>query len=217
MSKSIAILVIAATLLVGCESTNSPESKGTKKHEYVDLGLSVKWATCNVGANLSKEYGDYFSWGETSVKEIYGVWTTYKWCEGSKTTLTKYNTTDNITILDKSDDATTVNWGGDWRTPTIEEWNELYTSCTWAPSVNDEVLGFTVTSPNGNSIFLPAAGYMYGSDLEDAVITGNYWSSSLNLDNPQYAHGVYFYTSREKVEEGYSNRCSGLSIRPVCP
>ena len=91
-------------------------------HEYVDLGLSVKWATCNVGASKPEEYGDYFAWGETQPKSNYD-WNTYKWCNGSNDTQTKYNTksnygtVDNKTTLDLSDDAACANWGGNWRMP----------------------------------------------------------------------------------------------------
>ena len=94
-------------------------------HEFVDLGLSVMWATTNIGANAPEEYGDYFAWGEVSPKETYG-WKTYKYCEGSYKTLTKYNydsskgAVDNKTVLDYSDDAARVNWGGNWRMPTYE-------------------------------------------------------------------------------------------------
>ena len=107
--------------------------------EYVDLGLSVKWATCNVGANSPEEYGDYFAWGETTSKDKYN-WNYYKYCKGSSTTFTKYcnkssygynGFTDTKTKLDPDDDAATVNWGGSWRMPTVAEMTELQSECTW--------------------------------------------------------------------------------------
>ncbi|MBO7269682.1 MAG: InlB B-repeat-containing protein, partial [Bacteroidales bacterium] len=107
-------------------------------HEWVDLGLpsGLKWATCNVGANTPEGYGDYFAWGETSPKNDYS-WSTYKYCKGSKNTLTKYNTdsnygtVDNKITLDLSDDAARANWGGKWRMPTKAEQDELINNCTW--------------------------------------------------------------------------------------
>ena len=141
---------------------------------YVDLGLSVKWATCNVGANSPEEYGDYFAWGETKPKDSY-KWSTYKWCNGSKDKLTKYckesyyGRVDNKTVLDLVDDAAHVNLGGAWRMPTKEEIRELKDNCTWTWTTQNGVNGYLVTSKkNDNSIFLPAAGYRSGSDLEYA-------------------------------------------------
>ena len=125
-------------------------------HEYVDLGLSVKWATCNVGAVSPEDYGDYFAWGETEPKDFY-AWSTYKWCNGSYDTLTKYctdskyGTVDNKTVLDLEDDAAHVNWGGDWRMPTKAEQDELYNNCTWEWTTQNGVNGYKVTSKiNGN-------------------------------------------------------------------
>ena len=92
--------------------------------------MSVKWATCNVGATKPEEYGDYFAWGETDPKSTYD-WSTYKYCNGSSSTLTKYNTdnsqgtVDNKTTLDLSDDAARANWGDSWRMPTDAELTEL--------------------------------------------------------------------------------------------
>ena len=102
----------------------------------VDLGLSVFWGENNLGANTPEDYGDYFAWGETSVKGIYS-WKTYKYCNGSETTLTKYcydnayGTVDDKLILGSEDDAAVVNLGGFWRIPTIDEWTELYEKCNW--------------------------------------------------------------------------------------
>ena len=125
------------------ESANSH-----KGHEYVDLGLSVKWATCNVGATTPEGYGDYFAWGETQPKTTYN-WSTYKYCNGSYYTLTKYcvdysyGTVDNKTTLELTDDAARVNWGGKWRMPTKAEYNELKNSsnCTWTWTQKSGVRG----------------------------------------------------------------------------
>ena len=146
-------------------------------HEYVDLGLSVKWATCNVGAESPEDYGDYFAWGETTSKSTYNL-STYKYCNGSSTTLTKYNTSssygtvDNKTQLDLTDDAARANWGGSWRMPTYAEWTELCEQCTWTWTSQNGVKGYKVTSKsNCNSIFLRATGYRIDSSLYDAGTT----------------------------------------------
>ena len=220
MNRSIFILVIAATLLVGCESTNSPESNGTKKHEYVDLGLSVKWATCNVGASAPEEYGDYFAWGEVEPKEEYS-WSTYKWCNGSYDTQTKYctnssyGTIDNRTVLEASDDAAAVNWGGVWRMPTYEEQDELLNNCTWTWTTQNGVNGYTVTGPNGNRIFLPAAGYRIDGSLDSAG--SYYWSSSLDTDDSDGAWDLGFYLGDVSRYSHYVNvRHCGQPVRAVC-
>ena len=188
---------------------------------YVDLGLSVKWATMNVGASKLEDYGDYFAWGETQPKSTYN-WSTYKYCNGSETTLTKYNTSssygtvDNKTQLELSDDAAHANWGGSWRMPTDAEWRELREQCTWTCTTQNRKNGYKVTSKsNGNSIFLPAAGFRLDTSLSTAGIWGYYMSSSLNTDNPYYAWLVRFYSG--DVYGGYSYRYYGQSVRPVCP
>ncbi len=190
-------------------------------HGYVDLGLSVKWATCNVGADSPEDYGDYFAWGETGPKSTYD-WSTYKWCKGSETTMTKYctdsdyGTVDNKTQLDLSDDAARANWGGPWRMPTLYEWWELRQKCSWTWITQNGVEGYKVTSEtNGNSIFLPAAGCRYDSSLGSAGSNGYYWSSSLSTDYPYDAGYVYFNSSY--VGWYYDYRYYGLSVRPVCP
>lgn len=120
----------------------------TNGHKYVDLGLSVNWATCNIGADAPYEYGDYFAWGETQPKNDYS-YSTYKWCNGSQTTLTKYNidssygTVDNKTTLEPADDAATVNWGGAWRMPTHDEQLALIDSCYWEWTTNYDEKGIT--------------------------------------------------------------------------
>ena len=189
---------------------------------YVDLGLSVKWATYNVGANKPEDYGDYFAWGETTTKSTY-EWSTYKYCNGSATTLTKYcnkssygnnGFTDNKTQLELSDDAARVNWGGSWRMPTDVEWTELREQCTWTWTTQNGVYGRKVTSKtNGNSIFFPATGCRIGSGLYDAGSYGDYWSSSLNSDNPSDAWYVFFDSGY--VSRGKSNRAYGFCVRPV--
>ena len=193
------------------------------EYAYVDLGLpsGTLWATCNVGANAPEEYGDYFAWGETQPKDNYD-WSTYQYCMGSNNTLTKYCSvsdfgyngfTDALTILLPEDDAATANWGADWRMPTAEEWQELHenTYCSWTQE--NEVNGWRFTASNGNSIFLPAAGYRNGDGLFNAGSRGDYKSSSLNTDVPNYAWYLYFNSDYYGV---YSRmRDFGQSVRPV--
>lgn len=190
-------------------------------HDYVDLGLSVKWATCNVGASTPEEYGYYFAWGETEPKTTYD-WTTYKWCRGSNATLTKYNTDNDYGIVDNqlqlelSDDAARVILGGNWRVPTKAEQEELRMKCTWTVTTINGVNGYKVTSKgNGNSIFLPAAGFRSFSSLENAGQIGCYWSSSLYTREPISALYGQLYLS--DADSKFANRYYGLSVRPVCP
>lgn len=201
------------------EEVSFMTTSSENSHEYVDLGLSVKWATMNVGANSPEDYGDYFAWGETSTKSTY-EWSTYKYCNGSYNTLTKYNTSsdygtvDNKTTLELSDDAAQANWGGAWRMPTDAEMTELLEQCTWTWTTQNGVNGYKVTSKsNGNSIFLPAAGYCLGSSLGSAGSNGSsYWSSSLHT-YPNLAWGVGFLN----VCRSGNLRFSGRPVRPVCP
>ena len=188
-------------------------------HEAVDLGLSVKWATYNVGASKPEDYGDYFAWGETSPKNDYS-WNTYKWCNGSYTSLTKYNTesglgmVDNKTQLDLSDDVAHVNWGGKWRMPTKNECEELVKNCNWIVTAVNGVQGYRVTGPNGNSIFLPIAGKMHGSSVGTSSFAGEYWSSTLWSTNLLDAYIILFFQDIV-YDNGVSERPLGLPVRPV--
>ena len=183
--------------------------------------MSVKWATMNVGASSPEDYGDYFAWGETATKTTYD-WSTYKHCNGTVTTLTKYNrsssygTVDNKTQLDLSDDAARANWGGSWRMPTDVELTELLEQCTWTWTTQNGVNGYKVTSKsNGNSIFLPAAGHRDDASLKYAGSIGYYWSSSLDMAGSGHAWYVYFNSG--DVFRSCNRRCYGQPVRPVCP
>ncbi|MBR3075090.1 MAG: Ig domain-containing protein, partial [Bacteroidales bacterium] len=194
--------------------------KDPTKPEAVDLGLpsGLKWANMNVGATSPEGYGSYYAWGETEPKSNYN-WSTYKWCNGSEYTQTKYNTSssfgtvDNKTVLDPEDDAAHVNWGGSWRMPTKEEQDELRTKCTWTWTTQNGVKGRLVTGPNGKSIFLPAAGLRNDTNLIDVGSKGRYWFSSLYTGYPNYADGVYFDSGG--VFKICDCRYVGLSVRPV--
>lgn len=198
--------------------------------EYVDLGLSVNWATCNVGTANPWERGDYYAWGEIEPKDVYSD-STYKWCVGSIKILTKYNNqsrygpvVDNKTDLDPEDDVAHVKWGGSWRMPTVAELVELRDNCTWTwySSDNTEfngVAGYKVTSRiegyTDRFIFLPAAGCRDRTRLNGVGDSGLYWSSSLSADNPRDAY-VLDFSSNYVFTYNY-NRNLGFSMRPVCP
>lgn len=189
-------------------------------HAYVDLGLSVKWATCNVGASKPEDYGDYYAWGETTTKSDYN-WKTYKWCKGTQLTMTKYctnsdygGTVDNLTTLTSSDDVATVKWGSKWRMPTWEEMKELDEDCTWTWTTQSGVKGMKVTGPNGNSIFLPAAGRRSGMNFHDHGSEGLYWSATLYEDNSKYVYLLSFYDSHRNWN-CITGRFDGRSVRPV--
>ncbi len=179
--------------------------------EYVDLGLSVKWATCNLGASKPSDYGHYYAWGETMVKAGYS-WDTYKW--GKENNFTKYNT-DGKTVLDPEDDVATAKLGSPWRMPTLDEINELIGGCTWKWTKKNGVSGYEVKGTNGNAIFLPAAGGREGSSPIDAGKCGYYWSSSLNTVGSNAAHYLDFGSGVFK--RGNLPRYYGLSVRPVRP
>lgn len=181
-------------------------------YNAVDLGLpsGTLWADRNVGADAPEAYGDYFAWGETEPKDYYD-WSNYKWCDGSYSTITKYTTVGICLYLD--DDAAYVNMGAEWRMPTYEEQDELKTKCTWIWTTQNNVNGYKVTGNNGNSIFLPSAGYRHDSNLSVAGIDGYYWSSSLNGASPSTSY-IHFFDSMFKGSY-YLERCFGCSVRAV--
>ena len=186
-------------------------------HEAVDLGLSVKWATCNVGAESPEEYGGYYAWGETEEKSDYN-WSNYKWCDGSYNSITKYCTNscygrvDNKTVLDPEDDVAHDKWGDGWRMPTLDEIEELCNMCTWERTILNGVEGYKVTGPNGNSVFLPAAGYRYCTDY-DRGLNGEYRSATLNESDSSDAYGLSF---RYGVYDwNINDRYLGHTVRPV--
>ena len=193
-------------------------------YEYIDLGLSVKWAAYNVGASTPEGYGNYFAWGEVEPKTNYN-WNTYKWCNGTSSTLTKYcnnssignnGFTDNLTQLEPEDDAATVNWGGKWRMPTEKEWDELLETCTWEWTSVNGIYGYIVTSKiNGCNIFLPEGGERTNSGLYFTGSRGQYWFGSLHL--PNTSQGCHYYFAADGRTKSGQDRWYGLTIRPVCP
>lgn len=176
--------------------------------EAVDLGLSVKWANLNVGAMNPESYGNYYSFGEIEPKE------TYSWGNYFNTNNEK-KSSDNKINLAPEDDVAHVKWGGNWRIPTRAEQEELRKNCTWTWTNKNGVNGYIVIGPNGNSIFLPAAGFVNGSDLSDDGSFGEYWSSSLNTLETDNAFYLTFGPSSVYVRNIMCH--NGLPVRPVCP
>ena len=164
-----------------------------------------------MGADSPEDYGDYFAWGETQPKDTYN-WSTYQYVDGY--TFTKYTGSDDLTTLLPEDDAATANWGSDWRMPTKEEWQELYNNTTHTWTTQNGVNGRLFTASNGNSLFLPAAGYRDNSSLNGAGSNGDYWSSSLTTDYLDYAWDFYFNSGSCSMGY-YYGRYYGHSVRPV--
>ena len=188
----------------------------TQPGEAVDLGLSVKWASTNVGASVPEEYGYYYAWGETSRKDQY-VWYDYFHCEGSQTSLNKYTAEDGLKVLEPGDDVAHVKWGDEWRMPTRDEWQELVEKCDWSALVErGGVKGRYVYKKGDTStfIFLPAAGYVSNSVYYYVGETGYYWSSRVSvLDYKNAYYGLFNATA---YGWDYSlTRTFGRSVRPV--
>ena len=216
MKKLSIMISCIATILVGCNNnTTSEESTEVKRtynksingHEYVDLGLSVKWATCNVGANYPHEVGDLYAWGEIKTKDDYN---------------SLNSETDDVNIGDDiggnpNYDAATANWGSTWRMPTKWEALELVNNCTWECVSLNGMNGIKITGPNGNYIFLPVTYVlhnMWGFSHEH----GRYWTSSTGSYGNTYAAGYEIAPSKDNCEfevESNKFRFSGCAIRPV--
>lgn len=195
-------------------------------HEWVDLGLpsGTLWATCNIGADSPTAFGDYFAWGETEPQagNIYD-WTTYKYANDDSKKLTKYcnksnfgddGFTDNLTRLLPEDDAATVNWGAGWRLPTTAEAFELREYCSYAWTNQDGVNGRLIVGPNGNSIFLPAAGSINNEVYNQTNGSCYCWTSTLYLDYPSQSWSLYFFP--DSFGKNFFGRDNGFSVRPVC-
>ena len=198
-------------------------------YSYVDLGLSVKWATCNVGANSAEEAGDYFAWGETEPKDIYS-YASYKYMATQYlTSLTKYcfnseygneGFTDDLTTLLPEDDAATANLGSCWRMPTMEEITELFNNCSSMWTTINGVNGYLLTSEvegyTDKSIFLPAAGF---KDIEGIAYNtnkyGSYWSNMLYTEFNNPSQAIMLSISETLITFNLNVRTNGVSVRPV--
>ena len=219
MKRVLKLFVLAVLLLVGNRVL------AQKNHEYVDLGLpsGTLWATCNVGANKPEDFGNYYAWGETQTKttyyeENYKFWKSYSLTRYCSTSIQGYNDySDKLTTLQSSDDPATVNWGNAWRTPSEAQWEELLQNTTNKWTTRNGVNGRLFTSKkNGQTLFLPAAGTRYESELCRTGISGYYWSRTLNPYDSWYAKDFSFGSDGCGICE-YANmrRFRGFSIRPV--
>ena len=223
--KALAILALNPDDKRAQELAYVPTTGEIDGHEWVDLGLSVKWATCNLGAGSPTEAGVYFAWGEV-VPKFKFTWKTYKYrlrgTNEDNVKFSKYNTDsrhgnmDNKTSLDQFDDVAYMIWGESWRIPTEKELRELLTQCTWTRTTQDGKRGYTVTGKNGNSIFLVAAGYKSGDNVVKSSDYGYYWSSSLDLRRSNRAYHLYFDFSDISLDK-FAARYPGFLIRPVTP
>lgn len=179
-------------------------------HEYVDLGLSVMWATCNVGASKPEDCGNYYAWAETATKTEYSFENSKYW---NGATYTKYNPTyDTLTRLELADDAANVNWKGKWRMPTKAECDELISKCTWTYTTVNAVNGYEVKGSNGNSIFLPLTGFM-SQNNKYGETWGYYWTSTLFPDFAADAYDMGF--GKQKISVDAAERKIGIAVRPV--
>ena len=209
------IATIISIMAGGGSDTTDPKA--------VNLGLpsGTLWASMNVGATSAEEFGSYFAWGETTVSSYYG-WNSYKWSGNTQTSMTKYctsatyGTVDGKTQLDLDDDAAHAAWGGDWHTPTIGDIEELINNTTneWV-TINGATGCRFKSKTNGNSIFLPAAGYYIGSSLGNVGLMGCYWSSTLQ-ENEQYAAKILYVASGTAASDYNFYRYVGQPVRPVC-
>lgn len=200
--------------------TTENNGGGLNDHDYVDLGLpsGTLWATCNFGAGSPECFGDYFAWGETETKGYYD-WYSYKYYDADPDySITKYNESDGLTALLPEDDIAAVFLGDNWHIPTADQWRELrnYTITTWV--TQNGVSGRLFTASNGNSIFLPASGARWESELMLVGNTGGYWSNSVDVDNISRAWFLVFDAQDCYVGlggRGGEGRAIGLNVRPV--
>ncbi len=196
--------------------TIEPKEDPNNPEDLIDLGLSVKWRNCNLGATVENEYGDYYAWGETESKEKYS-WNTY--FDSPYTDTSEWKGCEiNMDISGKEYDAATALLGSRYRMPTKDEMQELIDNCVWEWTQLKDTHGFKVTGPNGNNIFLPAAGNKEDKDVSNPGKYGGYWTSVPMSDNSKsMASNLYFYgtTSYKLFNLQWSNRYTGRSIRPV--
>ncbi|MCC8071613.1 MAG: hypothetical protein LIO90_07415 [Bacteroidales bacterium] len=173
-------------------------------HEYVDLGLGIKWATSNVGAAKPQDMGAYYAWGETTVSAV-------PFFQNSKTWLEDCPDFSG----DEEYDAARALWHGAWRLPTRWEVDELLTRCQWIFTREEGVWGYRVIGPNHNSIFLPAAGNLLGLPDDNEVWTsGSYWTSS--PDDGGNENSYYLMFNGDSWQQSLGNRMVGMTLRPVC-
>lgn len=206
--KRICFLLIVCVLAVhSVEAQKRRKSKSNfvNGHEYVDLGLSVKWATCNIGASSPSDFGNYYAWGELQPKEDY----LEKNCFTYRKRVFKISG-------DEKYDAARVHWGGTWRLPTKREIKELIKKCKWELTIQNGKKGYRIIGPNGNYIFLPAGGFRYGSYLYFENEFGFFWGDMTDMNVPENAYCMAFGEYEEPpFRAGWVLRQYGRNIRPV--
>jgi hypothetical protein len=228
--KNMLTVILMMVFAAGCNKPDGPnhgndQGNELNGHEYVDLGLpsGTLWATCNIGTETVEEFGDYFAWGETEPKELYD-WKSYQYGRfiHERYELNKYCTdsayglnglVDNLTVMEPDDDVARTCWGEGWRMPTIGEWEELFLNTTGVWTTLNDVKGWCCTASNGNSLFLPAAGYWW-DDAFNADL-GLYWSRTINKEFPYRAWGFHFNCDSSHLC-GSSDRNRGQTVRAVC-
>lgn len=216
MKRKFAFFFLVAFLVTfpSCSESESEVENPKSDSNAIDLGLSVKWAACNLGATAPEEYGLYFAWAEVSEKKEY-TWSAYKYCDGSNVMfgdeITKY--TGKADVLQKSDDAANVLLGDGWRIPTTAELEELIKKCKWTLETIGGHSGYTITGPNGNSIFLPFAGFKNEDGLQEGGKGGYYWSANIY----EYFNGLAddLEMNANMKTTAYFERYIGMTIRPV--
>lgn len=207
--------------IIGCSLLSVAAGAQPEGLKAVDLGLTsgTLWASCNVGGESPEDYGDYYAWGETESKEVYG-WDTYFDTENGGHDFLKYDAKPGRKKLIQGDDVATAVWGTKWCMPTGAQWKELYEECrwTWTSDYNGSMVsGYVVSSKasgNKNSIFFPAGGHRNGIGLIFICSCGLYWSSELNPSYPGRAQSVVMRESFVSRNTS-SMRYFGLSVRPV--
>lgn len=221
-----AYVAIACTILTACDSDDNAGSKSSSKidgYEYVDLGLSVKWATHNVGASKPTDFGWYIAWGETETKDNF-LWSTYKFCSaygkynkyvrtGSGESYGYEGFEDGKDTLEDADDIATVQWGSKWRIPTVEEYYELIENCEITKTTVDGVVGYKAKAKNGNSVFFPLSGET--APDKGPILTGEvgvYWSSTVCEASER---ACAFGLTLESVGISKHYRPTGMQVRPV--
>ncbi len=207
-------------------TANAQSEQQTQVGEAVDLGLSVMWANCNIGAEKPEDFGLYFAWGETqgyTGDKNDGRkfdWVGYKWSNtttNARAEISKYfgGKKNPHVVLNIEDDAAHVNWGGDWRMPTDDEWKELIDKCKCVPTKVEGVRGMQVTGPNGNSIFIPKTGNRAESYVRDVNSQGLYWSKSHSPYQTTVA--IAYWVILHDILQKPTDRYVGCTVRPVCP
>ena len=223
------IILLGTCLLTACSKDDNPEPSGIIP-DSVDLGLSVNWASCNIGAEKPEDLGGYYQWAGTQdvgPRSYHPDWTNCPYHTGTSNNsgFTKYNsipsygTVDNKTVLDAGDDVANKVLGGKWRIPTYAEWMELLDNCTWTWTKQNDMCGYKVVSNKpgftDKYIFLPAAGCRHRNLYEGVGYGGSYWSSSLSTDTPRDASSLFFTSGEVKMVARNCYRYYGFPVRPV--